>query len=269
MKKKIHYKTIVISDVHLGTQSSKAKELLKFLKKFSCDKLILNGDIIDGWRLKTFGKWKKQHTNILRYLIRMVGEKQTQIVYLRGNHNDFLDEIIPFYFNRLSIVNEYYHLSNKKKYLVIHGDVFDHITSKIRWLAKMGGLGYSFLLWVNKIYNKRRLRQNKSYYSISKIIKHKVKLAVSYISGFEREIKNLAASRDCDGVICGHIHHPEIVRDENMIYLNSGDWVESLSALVETYDGKWDILFFNDLQTNHKKNRVKVIKPTRTLENKK
>jgi UDP-2,3-diacylglucosamine pyrophosphatase LpxH len=254
MKKKKHYKTIVISDVHLGTRSSKAKELLKFLKKFSCDKLILNGDIIDGWRLQTFGKWEKHHTVILKFLIRMVDNQKTQIIYLRGNHDDFLDKIIPFNFNRLTIVREYYHLSNKKKYLVIHGDIFDHVTSNIKWLAKMGGLGYSFLLWINKIYNNRRLRQGKSYYSISKIIKHKVKLAVSYISGFENEIKKLAVSRGCDGVLCGHIHHPDIIRDEKIVYMNSGDWVESLSALVETSDGEWNILHYNDLQIDGIKN---------------
>ena len=246
MKKKIHYKTIVISDVHLGTKSSKTKELLKFLKKFSCDKLILNGDIIDGWRLQTSGKWDKNHTDIFKFLIKMVENQKTQIIYLRGNHDDFLEKIIPFTFNRLTIVREYYHLSNKKKYLVIHGDIFDHVTSNIKWLAKLGGLGYSFLLWINKIYNNRRLRQGKSYYSISKIIKQKVKQAVSYISGFEDKLTKLAVSRDCDGVICGHIHHPEIIENGNFKYMNSGDLVESLSALVETIEGKWKIKFYND-----------------------
>jgi UDP-2,3-diacylglucosamine pyrophosphatase LpxH len=250
MKKKIHYKTIVISDVHLGTRSSKAKELLKFLKKFSCDKLILNGDIIDGWRLQKSGKWDKNHTNIFKYLIKIVENQKTQIIYLRGNHDDFLEKILPFAFDRLSIVREHYHISQKKKYLVIHGDIFDHITSNIRWMAKLGDLGYTILLWINKIYNNRRLKQGKSYYSISKIIKHKVKQAVSYISGFEGKLTRLAVSRGCDGVICGHIHHPEIIENVNFTYMNSGDWVESLSALVETAEGKWKIIFYNDLNEN-------------------
>lgn len=250
MKKKTHYKTIVISDVHLGTKSSKAKELLKFMKNVSCKKLILNGDIIDGWRLKTFGKWEIQHTGILRFLIKMVGNQKTQIIWVRGNHDDFLDKIIPFSFNRLTILREYYHISNNKKYLVIHGDVFDHVTSNFKWLAKMGGSGYSILLWINKIYNIRRLRMGKPYYSVSKIIKRKVKLAVSYISGFERKLRSLAFSRGCDGVICGHIHHPEIIYDEGIVYMNSGDWVESLSALVETVDGKWEIIHYSDIYKN-------------------
>jgi len=117
----------------------------------------------------------------------------------------------------------------------------------MRWLAKLGDLGYIFLLWVNKIYNNRRLKQGKSYYSISKVIKYKVKKAVSYISGFEDAITKLALSRNCEGVICGHIHQPAIIQGERVLYLNSGDWVESLSALVENYNGKWDILYFNEL----------------------
>ena len=250
MKKKIHFKTIVISDVHLGTKSSKAKELLKFLKKVSCDKLILNGDIIDGWRLQKSGKWDNNHTSILKFLIKIVNNQKTKIIYLRGNHDDFLEKILPFNFDRLSIVREYYHLSNNKKYLVIHGDIFDHITSNIRWLAKLGDLGYTILLWINKIYNNRRLRQGKSYYSISKVIKHKVKQAVSYISGFEEKLTKLAASRGCDGVICGHIHHPAIIKYDNILYMNSGDWVESLSALVEKTDGKWEIQYYNDFHEN-------------------
>ncbi len=252
MKKGLHFKTIVISDVHLGTKSSKTKELSKFLKKYTSDKLILNGDIIDGWRLKKSGKWEKQHTDILKLLIKVIDKQKTQVIYVRGNHDDFLDKILPYSFKKLSIVREYYHYSNNKKYLVIHGDIFDHITTNMRWLAKMGDIGYTFLLWINKIYNNRRLKQGKSYYSISKIIKRKVKKAVSYISGFEDAIKKLALSRGCEGVICGHIHHPAIIQDENLIYLNSGDWVESLSALVESFDGKWNILFFDDLHFNKK-----------------
>lgn len=248
MKNQFHYKTIVISDVHLGTKSSKAKELLGFLKKYTCDKLILNGDIIDGWRLQRSGKWEKHHTNLLKYIIKLIGQKKTQIVYVRGNHDDFLDKILPFSFIRFSIVREHYHLSNKKKYLVIHGDIFDHITSNIKWLARMGDLGYTILLWINKIYNNRRLKKGKSYYSISKIIKHKVKQAVSYISGFEQKLTSLAVSKGCNGVICGHIHHPAIIQNGNIVYMNSGDWVESLSALVETREGEWEILLYNDLK---------------------
>jgi len=252
MKRPLHYKTIVISDVHLGTKSSKAKELTKFLKHYTFDKLILNGDIIDGWRLQKSSKWEMQHTNVLKLLIKLIGEQKAQIIYVRGNHDDFLDKVLPYNFKRLSIVREYYHFSNNKKYLVIHGDIFDHITTNMRWLAKLGDVGYTLLLWINKIYNNRRLRQGKPYYSISKVIKQKVKKAVSYISGFEDAITKLAISRDCEGVICGHIHHPAIIQTDRILYLNSGDWVESLSALVENNDGEWDILFYNELKLSNK-----------------
>lgn len=251
MVKRMHYKTIVISDVHLGTKSSKAKELLRFLKKNTCEKLILNGDIIDGWRLQKSGKWEKHHTNILKLLIKMIDNQKSQIIYVRGNHDDFLDKILPFSFRKLNIVREYYHHSNNQKYLVLHGDIFDHVTSNLRWLAKLGDVGYTFLLWINKIYNNRRLKNGKSYYSISRVIKHKVKQAVTYISNFEDEIKKLAISRGCDGVICGHIHHPEITRDGKVIYMNSGDWVESLSSLVETFSGDWEIIYYNELRVRH------------------
>ena len=244
MKKKVNYKTIVISDVHLGTKSSKAKELLHFLRFNSCSKLVLNGDIIDGWRIQRSGRWDKHHTSVLKHLIKMVEKHKTQIIYVRGNHDDFLDKILPMSFGKLSILREYYHYSGNKKYLVTHGDIFDHITTHLRWLAKLGDLGYIILLWINKTYNNQRLRQGKPYYSISKVIKHKVKLAVSYISGFENAIKKLAILRGCDGVICGHVHHPAIVKDEKIIYMNSGDWVESLSALVEDFDGEWSIKYY-------------------------
>lgn len=246
MKSKFQYKTIVISDVHLGTKNSKAKELTQFLKTNTAEKLILNGDIIDGWQLKRSGRWAKQHSNLLRLIIKLVDRQKTSIIYVRGNHDDFLDKIIPFTFRKLSIVREYYHYSNNKKYLVIHGDIFDNVTSNMRWLAKLGDIGYTLLLWINKLYNNRRIKLGKPYYSISKAIKHKVKQAVSYISGYEEAIKKLAISKGCDGVICGHIHHPSIIRDNKVVYMNSGDWVESLSALVENHNGEWSIKFFHE-----------------------
>jgi UDP-2,3-diacylglucosamine pyrophosphatase LpxH len=246
MSNRFHYKTIVISDVHLGTKNSKAKELIQFLKLNSSEKLILNGDIIDGWQLQRSGRWAKQHSNLLKLIIKLVDKQKTSIIYVRGNHDDFLDKILPFSFRKLSIVREYYHYSKNKKFLVIHGDIFDHVTSNMRWLAKLGDLGYTLLLWINKIYNNRRIKQGKPYYSISKVIKHKVKQAVSYISGYEEGIKKLALSRGCEGVICGHIHHPSINMENKVIYMNSGDWVESLSALVEDFNGEWSIKFFHE-----------------------
>lgn len=247
MLKPNHYKTIVISDVHLGTKASKAKELVRFLKSNTCDKLILNGDIIDGWRLKKNGKWKKKHTRFFKVLIKMIEKFNTEVIYVRGNHDDFLDNIMPFSIGNLSIQKDYIHNSNGKNYYVVHGDVFDTITTNLKWLAKLGDIGYTFLLWLNKIYNNRRIKKGLPYYSLSQDIKQRVKSAVSYISDYEQELVKLAKARNCSGIICGHIHHPDIQLYDNISYMNSGDWVESLSALVEHSDGKWEILYYNEL----------------------
>ncbi len=246
-RNKIHYKTIVISDTHLGIKNSRALELVKFIKNYSCDNLILNGDIIDGWRLQKNGKWEVKHTRFFRKIIKMSEKINTKIVYIRGNHDDFLDSILPFEIGNFKILKEYYYISNDKKYYVIHGDVFDRITSNFRWIAKLGDIGYTLLLWVNKIYNNYRTKRGLPYYSLSQTIKNKVKSAVSYISDFEKELVVLAKSKGCDGIICGHIHRPEISTINGIEYLNSGDWVESLSALAEDYDGNWNLLLFNDL----------------------
>lgn len=245
-----HWKTIVISDIHLGTKNSRAREVVEFLKANSCERLILNGDIIDGWQLKKSGKWKKRHTNFFKTILDMASGKNTEVIYIRGNHDDFMDNIIPFRFGNISLRREYLLYSGDKKFYVIHGDIFDTITTNFRWLARLGDIGYTMLLWVNKVYNNRRLRSGLPYHSLSKMIKYKVKSAVSYISGFEGELSKIAKIKNCDGVICGHIHTPSISIHDGIIYMNSGDWVESLSALVEDYFGNWKILYYNDIKSD-------------------
>ncbi|HXU28203.1 MAG TPA: UDP-2,3-diacylglucosamine diphosphatase [Bacteroidia bacterium] len=244
MKK--HYKTIVISDVHLGTEGSKAKELVKFLKANTCDRLILNGDIIDGWQLKKNGKWKKSHTRFFKRIIQMIEAYNTDVIYLRGNHDDFLDHIIPFRIGSISIQLDYILESGTKKYYVVHGDVFDTVTTNLKWIAKLGDIGYTFLLWLNQRYNNYRLKRGLPYYSLSQAIKAKVKKAVSYISDYENQLLSLAEIKKCDGIICGHIHQPAMKTIGNLEYMNSGDWVESLSALVENYEGQWEIVYYQD-----------------------
>jgi len=246
MRKKNQYKTLIISDVHLGTNNSKAKELVRFLKQVSCDKLILNGDIIDGWQLRKGGKWKKKHTRFFRIIIKMMEKYKTEIIYVRGNHDDFLDNILPFQIAGFQIVKDYIHHSKGKKYWVLHGDIFDAITTNMRWLAKLGDIGYTFLLWLNKVYNAQRIRKGLPYYSLSKEIKNKVKSAVAYISDFEKELVVLAEQKGFDGLICGHIHHPAKKYYGNLLYLNSGDWVESLTAIVESHEGEWDIIHYSE-----------------------
>lgn len=247
MLKQNHYRTIVISDVHLGTKASKAKELVRFLKTNTCDKLILNGDIIDGWRLRKSGKWKKKHTRFFKVIMKMMENHNTKVIYTRGNHDDFLDNVLPLQIGGLTICKDYLHVSEGKKYWVIHGDIFDSITTNLKWLAKLGDVGYTFLLWLNKMYNNRRRKNGLAYQSLSQRIKGKVKTAVSYISDYETELVKLARARNYDGIICGHIHHPSINNMKGVMYLNSGDWVESLSALVEDMEGRWKIVNYVDL----------------------
>jgi UDP-2,3-diacylglucosamine pyrophosphatase LpxH len=240
-----HYKTIVISDLHLGIKSAKAKEVVFFLKHNSCDKLIMNGDIIDGWQLRRSGKWKKKHTRFFKLVMKYISKRKTEVIYLRGNHDDFLDEILPFKFGRLSIVNQHIHTSNGKRYYVIHGDVFDSITTNMRWLAKLGDVSYTFLLWLNRHYNNYRVKRGLPYYSLSKEIKQRVKSAVSFIDDFEKQLSSMAKSKKCDGIICGHIHSPANRMIDGIHYLNSGDWVESLTALTEDYEGNWQVVEYS------------------------
>jgi UDP-2,3-diacylglucosamine pyrophosphatase LpxH len=168
----------------------------------------------------------------------------TQIIYLRGNHDDFLDEVIPVQFQNIHIVKDFIYKSMGKSYYVTHGDIFDTITSKFSWLAKIGDVGYSLLMQINKYYNSRRIKKGLPYYSLSQKVKSKVKSAVSYISDFEKHLTEIARKKECNGVICGHIHHPENRYYDEIHYLNSGDWVESLSALTEDYEGNWKIVYY-------------------------
>jgi UDP-2,3-diacylglucosamine pyrophosphatase LpxH len=243
---KTHFKTIVISDVHLGTSGSKAKELTNFLKQHTCEKLILNGDIIDGWQLKKYGTWKKKHTRFFKRVLKMMEENDTKVIYLRGNHDDFLDQVLPLKVGNFSIQRDYILKFRETKYYVTHGDIFDSITTKLKWIAKLGDIGYTFLLWINKFYNNYRTSRGLPYYSLSHVIKQKVKSAVSYISDYESQLAEVARIKGCKGIICGHIHQPAIKEFGEILYLNSGDWVESLSALVQDENGEWSLVYYNE-----------------------
>lgn len=258
MANKTHFRTIIISDLHLGTNGSKAEEVTSFLKSYSCKKLILNGDIIDAWQLKKYGVWKRKHTLFFKRVLKMIEEKNTKVYYIRGNHDDFLDQILPlrlgknFQIRKDMILN-----SGNQRFYVTHGDVFDSITSHLKWLAYLGDIGYTFLLWLNKFYNKYRAWRGLPYFSLSQKIKHSVKFAVNYMSDFEEKLTELARSRNCDGIICGHIHHPAIREIDGIKYMNSGDWVETLSALVEDFDGNWSLLYYDQQEAGSKKKEEK------------
>ena len=246
MKNLLRVRTVIISDVHLGTPDSKVREVNHFLRHVRCAKLILNGDIIDGWRLKRGGAWTKADTRFVRIVLKMLEKKNTHVVYLRGNHDDVLANFLPLEFEGLQVVEDYIHEGVRRRYLVLHGDVFDTVTKNLVWLAHVGDWGYSLLLRVNRAYNAWRAWRGQEYWSLSKAIKARVKSAVNHVSNFEEHIAELAQQRGCAGVMCGHIHTPADKMLGAVHYLNSGDWVESLTALVEHHDGRMEIVSFAD-----------------------
>ncbi|RYC67785.1 UDP-2,3-diacylglucosamine diphosphatase [Spirosoma sordidisoli] len=264
MKSSTQFRTIVLSDIHLGTAGSKAKEATEFLRNYSCQKLILNGDIIDGWQLKQYSTWKKKHTAFFKTVLKQIVHYDTKVVYLRGNHDDFLDQVMPLKVGKnFSIRKDYTLSSGTRKFYVTHGDVFDSITSQMKWLAYLGDIGYTFLLWVNKFYNQYRNWRGLPYYSLSQQIKGRIKQAVNYISDYEQKLTELARARNCDGIICGHIHQPAIHNFDGIIYMNSGDWVESLSALVEDHDGNWSLLYYTSDLSDEDDEEARVKKAAR------
>jgi UDP-2,3-diacylglucosamine pyrophosphatase LpxH len=246
MKNLLRVRTVILSDVHLGTVESKAAEVNHFLRHTRCEKLILNGDIIDGWQLTRSGQWTKAHTRFIRIVLKKLEKRDTEVIYLRGNHDDILSSFLPLDFENLRIVEDYIHETPRGRYLVLHGDVFDTITKNFVWLAHLGDWGYQFLLRLNRTYNLWRAWRGKEYWSLSKAIKARVKQAVSHVGDFETHIAELARARGCSGVMCGHIHTAADKMMGDIHYLNSGDWVESLSAVVEHFDGRFELIHYTD-----------------------
>jgi UDP-2,3-diacylglucosamine pyrophosphatase LpxH len=247
------YRSIFVSDVHLGTKDSQADKLNNFLKHNSCDTLYLVGDIIDAWRIQqNKWRWKQSHTNVVR---RVLGhaKRGTRVVYIAGNHDEFLRPMIPygFSFGLIEIHNQIEHIgADGKRYLVIHGDLFDGITRLAPWIAFLGDRAYDIILSLNSRVNWIRHRMGFGYFSLSKFLKHKVKRAVDFIFKFEENLANYCKKRDFDGVICGHIHHAEIKEINGVVYMNDGDWVESCTALVEHWNGHWEIITWTKEKDN-------------------
>ena len=242
--KKLRVRTVILSDVHLGATGCKAREVNHFLRNIRCAKLILNGDIIDGWQLHRRGQWSKAHTRFIRIVLKKLEKRGTEVVYLRGNHDDILSRFLPLAFENLSIVEDHVHTGLRGRYLVLHGDVFDSVTKNFLFLSHLGDWGYNVLLGINRVYNAWRAWRGLEYWSLSKAIKSRVKKAVNHVSNFEDHIARLARERGCTGVICGHIHTPADKLLGDVHYLNSGDWVESLTAIVEHWDGRFELIDF-------------------------
>lgn len=242
------FKSIFISDVHLGTRFSKAKELLEFFREHESENLYLVGDIIDGWAIKRRFHWPQYHSDVIQKILRK-SRKGTNVYFILGNHDDFLRSFAPLVLGeRLHVIDgiEYKGI-DKKRYFIVHGDFFDSITMTKKWLALLGDKGYDLLLHVNSILNFiRRKLGIKSRWSLSKYVKQNVKKSVSFITDFENILANYAKKNGYDGIICGHIHKAEMRKIDKINYLNCGDWVESCTALVEHFDGSWEILDFGE-----------------------
>lgn len=247
-KKKIRYRTVIISDVHLGFTDCKISQVNHFLRHIECDKLILNGDIVDGWHLRKWGRWTAEHTRFFRLILKKAEKHGTEVVYLRGNHDDFLWKVLPLRFDRILLANEYIHESPSGRYVCVHGDAFDAVTTHFRWLALLGSFSYSMLLMINRFYNWTRRLRGLEYYSISRAIKARVKGAVNAVGRYEEALRKFAEDRGCNGIICGHIHTPADKMIDGIHYLNSGDWVESLTAIGETSEGRFELIEYSQFQ---------------------
>jgi len=226
------YQAIVVSDLHLGTKDSKAEEFIEFLEKHPTPLLILNGDIVDGWALNRGTKWKKQHTKVISKLLQL--SNTTRIIWIRGNHDEFIQEFIGTHLGAIEIREDYKLdiYNTMESYYIFHGDVVDVFITKYKWLSKIGSIGYDFALWLNRVYNNYRKWRKLPYQSISQKIKGGVKAATNYINDFETTALSMAHKKGCNGVICGHIHQPEDRIINGHRYLNSGDWVENMSAIL-------------------------------------
>lgn len=249
-RRKLTCRTVFLSDLHLGTPDSKAEEVVEFLKHIRCRKLVLNGDIVDGWALKRGGRWSSRHSRVIRKVMKMTEHDKTSVIYLRGNHDEILERFLPMAFGRISLAKEHIHITaDGKRYLVVHGDGFDSVSTNHKWLASLGAVGYNLLLRINRFYNYYRAWRGKEYFSLSKQVKAKVKSAVSFVDRYEELLQELTRHRKCDGIICGHIHTPEDKQVGDIHYLNSGDWVESLTAIIEHLDGRMELVGYKEFLT--------------------
>ena len=236
------YRALFISDVHLGTRNSQAEMLVDFLREHDADTIYLVGDIVDFWRLNRGVLWPQSHNDFLQILLAKVREG-TRVVFIPGNHDDGLRKYCGQRFGGIEIERQTIHeTADGKRYLVLHGDEFDVVVKYAKWLAIIGDRAYTLALWFNTPLNYARRKFGFGYWSMSGDLKLRVKNAVNFIGGFEKNLANEAARRNAKGVICGHIHHAASQQMEGVHYLNCGDWVESCTAIGETNAGNFELI---------------------------
>jgi len=245
-QKKREVEVVVISDIHLGTYGCHAEELLIYLKSINTKRLILNGDIIDIWQFSK-SYWPEAHMRVVKHIMGLMA-KGVPVHYVTGNHDEMLRKFVGFKMAPLKIVNKLVLKLDGKKAWIFHGDIFDVTMQNSKWLAKLGAVGYDTLILINRLFNRISQSMGKDKLSLSKKIKNSVKSAIKFINDFEQTAADIAIFNGYDYVICGHIHQPEIKtianKEGNVIYLNSGDWVENLTSL-EYNQGAWKIYHFH------------------------
>lgn len=242
------YRTVFISDLHLGTRRARTDLLLHFLKHIECEKLYLVGDIIDNWALKRKWFWEQSHNDVIQKILRKA-RKGTKVVYIPGNHDEAFRAFTNNDFGAIQIRNNDIHVTAEgKRYLVMHGDEFDGVVLYARWLAYLGDRAYETAVNANHYFNRMRRFVGLPYWSLSAFLKRRVKRAVEFIGNFEEAVVKRARQKKVDGVVCGHIHTPEMRYIDGIHYCNDGDWVESCSALVEHQDGRFELLDWTTFQ---------------------
>ena len=241
------FRTIWISDFHLGTRGCKGEFLLDFLRNNESEFLYLVGDIVDGWRLRRSWYWAQSHNDVVQKILRKA-RKGTKVFYIPGNHDEWLRDYTQLQMGGVLLLPEAIHqTADGKRLLVLHGDAFDGVMRYAKWLALLGDWAYELTLRLNNVLNRARRLLGYPYWSLSAYLKFKVKNAVQFISDYATLIAAAATERGVDGVVCGHIHHPEIRQIGGVLYCNDGDWVESCSALVEHFDGRLEIIHWAKL----------------------
>lgn len=249
------YRTLFISDIHLGTKACQAEAFLDFLKHHDAETIYLVGDIVDFWRIRRRGAhWPQEQNDVIQKLLRRV-RKGTRMIYIPGNHDEALRDYCGTHFGGVELMRDTIHeTADGRRFLVMHGDEFDVVVRYSKWLAFLGDWAYEVALGMNTYFNIIRRNLGMPYWSLSAYLKHKVKSAVSFIGEFENALANEAKRQNAQGIICGHIHRATMQEINGVMYINTGDWVESCTAVGETHDGKFEVIhWMNLVEQKHEK----------------
>lgn len=244
MSQNFHHRALFLSDIHLGTKGCQAEMLLSFLKVHDAEYIYLIGDIFDGWRLRKGWYWPQSHNDVVQKILRKA-RKGSKIIYIPGNHDEVMRNYFGTHFGGIEVKEtDIFESSTGKKFLIIHGDQFDVVIKNAKWLAHVGDWAYETVLGLSTLLNKFRRLWGGQYWSLSRWAKYKVKSAVNFIGDYEDILSSEAKKHGADGIICGHIHHPTIKKVDDVCYLNTGDWVESCTAIVENFDGEFELIYW-------------------------